>query len=206
MNSLIIILWPESLSEDINRAFIYFHYYFILLLLFICYCLWLCPSIVGKLFKGTIGEVKTVVDFYLPQSRDVKTHHFWQLMLIMWFAIFLLEAYSRVLYLMCFFLYCQHDAKKAGAEVVKQVQHPLLSGLLYPGLQVNADEYLCCDHTFPFEVRGPIWVKFWRRASLWNSYIPLRQIKPIKREVCLSPQSRIWKKPEWLWSLVIRVK
>ena len=31
----------------------------------------------------------------------------------------------------------QHDAKKAGAEVVKQVEHPLLSGLLYPGLQVG---------------------------------------------------------------------
>uniref|UniRef100_A0AAX7TJL8 Tyrosine--tRNA ligase, cytoplasmic n=1 Tax=Astatotilapia calliptera TaxID=8154 RepID=A0AAX7TJL8_ASTCA len=29
----------------------------------------------------------------------------------------------------------EHDAKKAGAEVVKQVEHPLLSGLLYPGLQ-----------------------------------------------------------------------
>lgn len=27
----------------------------------------------------------------------------------------------------------EHDAKKAGAEVVKQVEHPLLSGLLYPG-------------------------------------------------------------------------
>lgn len=26
-----------------------------------------------------------------------------------------------------------HDAKKAGAEVVKQVDNPLLSGLLYPG-------------------------------------------------------------------------
>ena len=31
----------------------------------------------------------------------------------------------------------QHDAKKAGAEVVKQVKSPLLSGLLYPGLQVH---------------------------------------------------------------------
>ncbi len=30
----------------------------------------------------------------------------------------------------------EHDAKKAGAEVVKQVEHPLLSGMLYPGLQV----------------------------------------------------------------------
>ena len=33
----------------------------------------------------------------------------------------------------------QHDAKKAGAEVVKQVEHPLLSGLLYPGLQVRGE-------------------------------------------------------------------
>ena len=31
----------------------------------------------------------------------------------------------------------QHDAKKAGAEVVKQIKNPLLSGLLYPGLQVG---------------------------------------------------------------------
>ncbi|CAF3895751.1 unnamed protein product, partial [Rotaria magnacalcarata] len=29
----------------------------------------------------------------------------------------------------------EHDAKKAGAEVVKQVASALLSGLLYPGLQ-----------------------------------------------------------------------
>jgi len=33
-------------------------------------------------------------------------------------------------------LVTEHDAKKAGAEVVKQVDHPLLSGMLYPGLQV----------------------------------------------------------------------
>ena len=31
----------------------------------------------------------------------------------------------------------QHDAQKAGAEVVKQVKNPLLSGLLYPGLQAS---------------------------------------------------------------------
>lgn len=33
----------------------------------------------------------------------------------------------------------EHDAKKAGAEVVKQVDHPLLSSLLYPCLQVIED-------------------------------------------------------------------
>lgn len=31
----------------------------------------------------------------------------------------------------------EHDAKKAGAEVVKQVEHPLLSGLLYPGEKIG---------------------------------------------------------------------
>lgn len=36
----------------------------------------------------------------------------------------------------------EHDAKKAGAEVVKQIDHPLLSGLLYPGLQALDEEYL----------------------------------------------------------------
>jgi len=42
----------------------------------------------------------------------------------------------------------EHDARKAGAEVVKQVAHPLLSGLLYPGLQALDEEYLGCDAQF----------------------------------------------------------
>ena len=42
----------------------------------------------------------------------------------------------------------EHDARKAGAEVVKQVEHPLLSGLLYPGLQALDEEYLKCDAQF----------------------------------------------------------
>lgn len=42
----------------------------------------------------------------------------------------------------------QHDARKAGAEVVKQVEHPMLSGLLYPGLQVLDEEYLKVDAQF----------------------------------------------------------
>ncbi|XP_077868575.1 tyrosine--tRNA ligase, cytoplasmic-like [Saccoglossus kowalevskii] len=45
-------------------------------------------------------------------------------------------------------LVTQHDAKKAGAEVVKQVDHPLLSGLLYPGLQALDEEYLKVDCQF----------------------------------------------------------
>ncbi len=45
-------------------------------------------------------------------------------------------------------LVTEHDAKKAGAEVVKQVDSPLLSGLLYPGLQALDEEYLGCDFQF----------------------------------------------------------
>jgi tyrosyl-tRNA synthetase len=42
----------------------------------------------------------------------------------------------------------EHDAKKAGAEVVKQVEHPLLSGLVYPILQALDEEYLSVDAQF----------------------------------------------------------
>ncbi|CAL7933388.1 unnamed protein product [Xylocopa violacea] len=42
----------------------------------------------------------------------------------------------------------EHDAKKAGAEVVKQVANPLLSGLLYPGLQALDEQYLKVDAQF----------------------------------------------------------
>ncbi|CAF3871720.1 unnamed protein product, partial [Rotaria sp. Silwood1] len=45
-------------------------------------------------------------------------------------------------------LVTDHDAKKAGDEVVKQVASPLLSSLLYPGLQALDEEYLKVDAQF----------------------------------------------------------
>ena len=42
----------------------------------------------------------------------------------------------------------EHDAKKAGAEVVKQVASPLLSGLLYPLMQALDEEHLAVDAQF----------------------------------------------------------
>ncbi|KAH9273108.1 tyrosine-tRNA ligase [Batrachochytrium salamandrivorans] len=42
----------------------------------------------------------------------------------------------------------EHSAKKAGAEVVKQVDSPLLSGLVYPLLQALDEEYLGVDCQF----------------------------------------------------------
>ncbi|KAJ3310000.1 Tyrosine--tRNA ligase, cytoplasmic [Blyttiomyces sp. JEL0837] len=42
----------------------------------------------------------------------------------------------------------EHDAKKAGAEVVKQVESPMMSGLVYPLLQALDEEYLEVDAQF----------------------------------------------------------
>ncbi|KAF9192266.1 hypothetical protein BGZ51_005835 [Haplosporangium sp. Z 767] len=42
----------------------------------------------------------------------------------------------------------ERDAKKAGAEVVKQVETPLLSGLMYPGMQALDEEFLGVDAQF----------------------------------------------------------
>ena len=42
----------------------------------------------------------------------------------------------------------EHDCKKAGAEVVKQVASPLLSSMLYPGLQALDEQYLDVDFQF----------------------------------------------------------
>lgn len=41
-----------------------------------------------------------------------------------------------------------HDAQRAGSEVVKQTQNPLLSGLVYPGMQAIDEEYLKVDAQF----------------------------------------------------------
>lgn len=42
----------------------------------------------------------------------------------------------------------EHDAKKAGAEVVKQVDHPLLSGLLYPGKEIFSHNIVLVNGKF----------------------------------------------------------
>lgn len=41
-----------------------------------------------------------------------------------------------------------HDATKAGAEVVKQIESPFLSSLMYPGMQALDEQYLDVDFQF----------------------------------------------------------
>merc|ERR1711862_39148 len=75
----------------------------------------------------------------------------------------------------------EHDARKAGAEVVKQVAHPLLSGLLYPGLQALDEQYLGCDAQFGGVDQRKIFtyaekylpaLGYKKRAHLMNPMVP----------------------------------
>jgi tyrosyl-tRNA synthetase len=59
----------------------------------------------------------------------------------------LTKEYNLDVYKLCAIV-TVHDAKKAGAEVVKQVENPLLSGLIYPGLQALDEQYLDVDFQF----------------------------------------------------------
>ncbi|KAM0435086.1 hypothetical protein ACHAPT_003175 [Fusarium lateritium] len=56
-------------------------------------------------------------------------------------------SYAMDIFKLCS-LVSEHDAKKAGAEVVKQTANAPLSGLIYPVLQVLDEQYLDCDAQF----------------------------------------------------------
>ncbi|KAJ7905009.1 tyrosine tRNA ligase [Mycena leptocephala] len=75
----------------------------------------------------------------------------------------------------------EHDAKKAGAEVVKQVESALLSGLLYPGLQALDEQYLGVDFQFGGVDQRKIFtfaelylprLGYAKRAHLMNAMVP----------------------------------
>lgn len=75
----------------------------------------------------------------------------------------------------------QNDAKRAGADVVKQVANPLLSGLIYPLMQALDEEHLGVDVQFGGVDQRKIFVlaeenlpslKFKKRAHLMNPMVP----------------------------------
>lgn len=55
--------------------------------------------------------------------------------------------YIMDIYKLCS-LTSEHDAKRAGAEIVKQSSNAPLSGLLYPVLQILDEQYLDVDAQF----------------------------------------------------------
>lgn len=75
----------------------------------------------------------------------------------------------------------EHDAKKAGAEVVKQIDDPCQSGLLYPGLQALDEHYLQVDAQFGGVDQRKIFtyaekylpkLNYGKRAHLMNPMVP----------------------------------
>ncbi|KAL9615224.1 MAG: hypothetical protein Q9167_000318 [Letrouitia subvulpina] len=75
----------------------------------------------------------------------------------------------------------EHDSKKAGAEVVKQVSNPTLSGLLYPLMQALDEQYLDVDVQFGGIDQRKIFVlateqlpkiNYKERAHLMNYMVP----------------------------------
>jgi tyrosyl-tRNA synthetase len=78
-------------------------------------------------------------------------------------------------------LVSEHDAKKAGAEVVKQSENSPLSGLLYPLLQTLDEEYLGVDAQFGGVDQRKIFtlakdclpkIGYRQRAHLMNPMVP----------------------------------
>ena len=75
----------------------------------------------------------------------------------------------------------EHDAKKAGAEVVKQVENATLSGLIYPLMQALDEEHLDVDAQFGGVDQRKIFtlaaeqlpkVGYKERAHLMNPMVP----------------------------------
>ncbi len=75
----------------------------------------------------------------------------------------------------------QNDAKRAGADVVKQVANPLLSGLIYPLMQVLDEQYLDVDAEFGGVDQRKIFVLseeniealgYKKRAHMMNPMVP----------------------------------
>ena len=79
----------------------------------------------------------------------------------------------------------EYDARKAGAEVVKQVSHQFMPGLLYPGLQALNEQYLNCDAQFGGVDQREIFtyaekylplLGYAKRAHLMNPMVPGLQV------------------------------
>ncbi|KAL8659575.1 MAG: hypothetical protein Q9226_000356 [Calogaya cf. arnoldii] len=75
----------------------------------------------------------------------------------------------------------EHDSKKAGSEVVKQVANPMLSGMIYPLMQTLDEQYLDADVQFGGVDQRKIFtlateslpkINYKERAHLMNPMVP----------------------------------
>jgi tyrosyl-tRNA synthetase len=100
--------------------------------------------------KAPLEQVNHRVDYYrfviqsLLRSIEVPID---KLEFIVGSSYQLTPQYSMDVFRLCA-MCTEHDARKAGAEVVKQSANPALSGLMYPGLQALDEHYLDVDAQF----------------------------------------------------------
>ena len=129
-----------------------------------------------ELVRHRVSYYKTVLTAVF-QSIGVPTD---RLEFVVGSSYQLTEAYNMDNYRLCASV-TEHDAKKAGAEVVKQVASPLLSGLLYPGLQALDEQYLDVDFQFGGVDQRKIFtfaelylprLGYAKRAHLMNAMVP----------------------------------
>lgn len=75
----------------------------------------------------------------------------------------------------------EHDAKKAGSQVVKQVENPMVSSLIYPAMQALDEEHLGVDAQFGGVDQRKIFtyarkylpqLRYGKRIHLMNGMVP----------------------------------
>lgn len=133
--------------------------------------------------KAPIELVRHRVDYYRHvliaalRSIGVPTE---RLIFVVGSSYQLSEAYAMDNFRLCASI-TENDAKRAGAEVVKQVASPLLSGLMYPGMQALDEQYLDADVQFGGVDQRKIFIfaethlpklGYAKRAHLMNAMVP----------------------------------
>jgi tyrosyl-tRNA synthetase len=133
--------------------------------------------------KSTFEMLEYRVEYYqrvikaLLSSLDVPTE---KLSFQLGSSYQLSEPYTQDVLKLCGHI-SQRDALRAGAEVVKQVESPLLSGLLYPLLQAIDEQYLKVDGQFGGVDQRKIFIlaeeqlpkiKLGKRWHLMNPMVP----------------------------------
>lgn len=100
--------------------------------------------------KTTLDQVQSRIIFYkllivsILESLDVPTD---KLSFVVGTSFQLSHNYTLDAYKL-FTKITEHDAKRAGSDVVKQIKNPVMSSLIYPGLQALDEEYLDVDAQF----------------------------------------------------------
>ena len=107
-----------------------------------------------RIIKGMLKSIGVPLEkLKFIRGTDFQLSRYVYTCLFHWLICFLFSSeYTLDVYRLSS-LITESDAKKAGSEVVKQVSSPLLSGLLYPGLQVRTYKLCCFENQFFLSVR-----------------------------------------------------